>query len=317
MPELPEVETVRQGLLPLLGASVRGVEVFRERSVRHHVGGAAAFSAELPGAVICEVARRGKFLWFPLAWQDDDETPTSAQLEVPARALVAHLGMSGQLLLRFGGPQSDSRHPHPRHPHLRAQVVLEGKSGQTFTLDFIAQRTFGHLAIADMGATGDRLPAGAGTGYSAIPSAVRHIARDVLDPNLDSDFVVNRIQGSGSEVKKLLLDQTKVSGIGNIYADEALWEAQVHPQAPGRSLSSDQITRVLQAARVVIASSLQKGGTSFDALYVDAAGNPGDFASSLQVYGRENEPCPRCGNPLQRVVVGGRSSHFCDRCQTL
>jgi formamidopyrimidine-DNA glycosylase len=148
-----------------------------------------------------------------------------------------------------------------------------------------------------------------------LPPEIAHIARDPLDPEFDEDAFIPRVRRSASSIKRLLLTQTVISGVGNIYADEALWLARIHGERPGTRMTAAQVRSVLEAARAVMGAALQQGGTSFDALYVNVNGDSGYFERSLEVYGREDEPCSRCGTPIRRVAFMNRSSYFCPRCQ--
>ncbi|MCP2264323.1 bifunctional DNA-formamidopyrimidine glycosylase/DNA-(apurinic or apyrimidinic site) lyase [Promicromonospora thailandica] len=339
MPELPEVETVRDGLDRLVvGAVVRDVEVFREYSVRRHDGGPASFRGQLVGRRLTAAVRRGKFLWLPLA-------PPDVAAGDPAAALLAHLGMSGQLLVRGAAPSAvskggapavdggaagpDGAAPGPdgatpaddwRHPHLRVRLHLAGAPSGARYLDFVDQRTFGHLSVQDLVPDGDPaapsgVPAGYGSDLPVLPEPVAHIARDLLDPNLDLDALVRRVRRRRTQVKRALLDQTVVSGVGNIYADEALWRAQVHWARATDRLRAGDVRRVLDAAAEVMREALAQGGTSFDDLYVNVNGQSGYFERSLAVYGRENEECRRCGTPVRRDAFMNRSSFSCPVCQ--
>ena len=299
MPELPEVETVRDGLARLVvGARVRDVEVFRDYSVRRHDGGAVAFADQLRGRRLTAAARRGKFLWLPVE-QD--------------AALLAHLGMSGQLLVRDGDDPWT-------HPHLRVRMHLaDAPSGET-ALDFVDQRTFGHLAVGDLVPTPDGAPGGLGTDAPAVPEPVAHIARDLLDPVVAAgtpgrEAVVAAIRRRRTGIKRALLDQTVVSGIGNIYADEALWRARLHFARATDTMRAGDVRRALDAAEEVMREALVQGGTSFDSLYVNVNGASGYFSRSLAVYGREGEPCPRCGTPVRRDAFMNRSAFTCPVCQ--
>jgi len=376
VPELPEVETIRAGLArTVVGARVTDVEVLRDRSIRRHVGGEAAFVAALRGRRLSAAVRRGKFLWFILSDDDGGEG-------VPRAALMAHLGMSGQLLVRTGeqalshsairaseagrhsairaseadrhsairasegaesrpelsdwirslccakaqcsptGPQDDKIDVLAvRHPHLRVRLHLEGgdadaHTGPPVALDFVDQRTFGHLLVDPLVATPDGAPGGAGAELAALPASAAHIARDLLDPAFDLHAAVADIRRRRTGIKRALLDQQVVSGIGNIYADEALWRAGVHFARATDRLRPIDVARVLEAAADVMTESLAQGGTSFDTLYVDVAGESGYFARSLAVYGREGEACPRCGTPITRATFMNRSAHFCPKCQS-
>ena len=293
MPELPEVEVVRAGLAPaVIGATVSGVSVLDDRALTRHVGTAAMFETELTGAVIREAARRGKFLWLPLD---------------SGRALVGHLGMSGQLLLRTPGAAPER--------HERVRLTIEHPDHGELAVVFSDQRTFGSLAIDDVVPTADGLAAGWGSARPVIPTQVAHIARDPMDPAFDVRPVIARIRRSRSGVKRALLDQTVVSGIGNIYADEALWAARIHPETPGERLSSQALTRLFAEVRTVLEKALAEGGTSFDAQYVNVNGQAGYFSHSLNAYGRHGYPCPRCGTTLVRAAFANRGSHFCPKCQ--
>ena len=229
----------------------------------------------------------------------------------PDEALVAHLGMSGQLLLREPGRRPpnatsacDSTSSIPTHGELA--VV------------FADQRTFGSLAIDPLIPTPDAAPGGWGTDRRVSCRAqVAHIARDPLDPAFrDADFRA-ALARKDSAIKRVLLDQTVVSGVGNIYADEALWAARIHPETPARALSTRAVNRLLAEVRAVLDKALAEGGTSFDAQYVNVNGQAGYFAHSLNAYGRTGQPCPRCGRPIVRVSFMNRSSHFCPHCQKL
>jgi formamidopyrimidine-DNA glycosylase len=281
VPELPEVEVVRRGLAPYLtDRRVAGVEVIEPRSVRRHSAGAADLAHGLTGRRVQSVSRRGKYLWMVL---DDD------------RALVVHLGMSGQLLL-----------PEPKsadEKHLRVRIELEGADRE---LHFVDQRMFGGMHIDEL--TDD----GAG---GRIPIAVGHIARDPLDPHFDDSAFVRGVRARSSGIKRCLLDQSLVSGIGNIYADEALWRARLHYDVPGRRLTGPRVRELLSHVRAVMDEALAEGGTSFDSLYVNVNGESGWFDRSLHAYGREGEPCDRCGRPLVREHFMNRSSYRCPSCQ--
>ncbi|GMA25383.1 formamidopyrimidine-DNA glycosylase [Luteimicrobium album] len=304
MPELPEVETVRDGLARhVLGARVASVEVLRDYSVRHQDGGPEAFVAALTGARLDAAARRGKFLWLELA-----NVAAGEDSAVPARALVAHLGMSGQLLVR-SGDLSD------RHRHLRVRLALEQSDGTEAALDFVDMRTFGRLVVAPLVATPDGAAGGLGTHRPLVPEPAAHIARDLLDPALDETALVDALRRRRTGVKRALLDQTLVSGVGNIYADEALWRARLHFARPTDTLRRAEATRLLEAAEQVMRESLAQGGTSFDALYVNVNGASGYYSRSLAVYGQEGRPCPRCGTPVRRDAFMNRSSFTCPRCQ--
>lgn len=294
MPELPEVEVVRAGLAPAVrGARIAGVSVLDERALTRHDAPGPVFEAALTGRTLEGAARRGKFLWLPLAGASE--------------ALIAHLGMSGQLLLRSPGA--------PAERHERIRIDLDHPAHGEIALVFSDQRTFGSLAIDRLVPTGDGAPGGRGSDAAEVPTQVAHIARDPLDPAFDATRFRRALAGKKSGIKRVLLDQTTVSGIGNIYADEALWAARLHPETPACDVSSRAISRLLAEIRAVLEKALAEGGTSFDAQYVNVNGQAGYFAHSLNAYGRTGEPCPRCGGPIVRASFMNRSSHYCPRCQ--
>jgi formamidopyrimidine-DNA glycosylase len=286
VPELPEVEVVRRGLSGYLpGRTIVSVQVRHPRAVRRHQG--PDLAAELVGAHVRCVSRRGKYLWLPLADHPDDASR-------PVRALVGHLGMSGQLLLPERGSAESA--------HLRVLAVIDGPRD----LHFVDQRTFGGVFVDDL------VPDDAA---GRVPASIAHIARDLLDPVTDVDAVARRMRRRDTEVKRALLDQTLVSGIGNIYADEALWRARVHGRRSTARLTQRAAVDLLVHAREVMAAALAQGGTSFDSLYVNVNGESGWFERSLDAYGRVGLPCSRCGTPIRRESFMNRSSYFCPRCQ--
>jgi formamidopyrimidine-DNA glycosylase len=277
VPELPEVETVRRGLAAhVAGRTITAVRVHHPRAVRRHEAGAADLSARLIGAHITDTGRRGKYLWLVLC---DDS------------ALVVHLGMSGQMLLG----------EVPRSDHVRIAALLDDGT----TLSFVDQRTFGGWMLSDM----------VEVDSSVVPAPVAHLARDPLDPRFDPDAIVTVLRRKQSEIKRQLLDQTVVSGIGNIYADEALWRARVHGARAASSMTRRRLRLVLDAAGEVMTDALGQGGTSFDSLYVNVNGESGYFDRSLDAYGREGLPCRRCGAVIRREKFMNRSSFYCPRCQ--
>jgi formamidopyrimidine-DNA glycosylase len=274
VPELPEVEVVRRGLeAHVLDRPVRSVEVLHPRPVRRHLPGPDDFADRLTGRTFTAARRRGKYLWLPL----DD-----------GNALLAHLGMSGQMLVQLPGAAEER--------NLRVRFDLGDRE-----LRFVDQRMFGGLSLAEGGAE--------------LPREIAHIARDPVDPAFDDDEFARRVRRSTSGIKRLLLNQSLVSGVGNIYADEALWLARVHGERSGRQLRRTDVQRVLDACRTVMLAALGEGGTSFDSLYVDVNGESGYFDRSLEAYGRVGLPCRRCGTPIRRVPFMNRSSFFCPVCQ--
>ena len=286
MPELPEVEVVRRGLERWVsGRRVGSVEVRHPRAVRRHLAGAADFAARLGGQVLGVAERRGKFLWLPIG-----EAPGQDPAGTP-EVLQAHLGMSGQLLVVPAGE------PARRHEHVRVTFADGGAE-----LRFVDQRTFGGLAVVPAMADG-------------TPVTVAHIARDPLDPAFDDEAFLRALRRKRTGVKRALLDQTLVSGVGNIYADEALWRSRLHYARPTETLRRPEVLTLLNALRSVFADALDEGGTSFDSLYVNVNGRSGYFDRSLAVYGRRDLPCPRCGTPIRRDAFMNRSSYTCPRCQ--
>ena len=275
MPELPEVETVRQGLRRhVVGRTIDKVSVLHPRAVRRHLAGPADFSDALAGRPVSAARRRGKYLWLP----------------VGEDALLAHLGMSGQLLV--GDPD------RPLSPHVRAVFTFTDGGPD---LRFTDQRTFGHLLFVPDGAE--------------LPGPIAHIAPDPLEEAFDDAAFAAALRRRRTGIKRALLDQSLISGVGNIYADEALWRTKLHYARATDTLTRPEITRLLAAIREVMRTALAAGGTSFDRLYVDVNGESGYFDRSLAVYGREGEPCPRCGTPVRRDPFMNRSSYTCPRCQ--
>ncbi len=299
MPELPEVEVVRAGLEPAVtGAFVADVEVLDERALTRHPGTPADFEGLLRGRTIAAAVRRGKFLWLPLAPAGPDSDD---------RAVVAHLGMSGQLLLREPGA--------PRERHERVRIAVEHPRHGELAVVFADQRTFGSLAMDVLVPTPDAAAGGFGSADPRVPTQVAHIARDPLDPAFTDSVFRATLARKDSAVKRVLLDQTVVSGIGNIYADEALWAARIHPETRAGSLPTRAVHRLLAEVRAVLEKALAEGGTSFDAQYVNVNGASGYFSQRLNAYGRQGKPCARCGRPIVREAFMKRSSHFCPHCQ--
>jgi len=299
MPELPEVEVVRRGLQEhVAGRTITAIRVHHPRAIRRHEAGPADLTAQLLGATITGTGRRGKYLWLmlggggdePLARRESSTDEPLARRE-SGTALVVHLGMSGQMLLGSV----------PNEGHLRIAALLDDGT----TLSFVDQRTFGGWMIADL-VTVD------GTD---VPLPVAHIARDPLDPLFNRDTVITALRHKHSEIKRQLLNQAVISGIGNIYADEALWRAQVNGARLASGLTRKKLAELLDAAAEVMTDALGHGGTSFDSLYVNVNGESGYFDRSLDAYGREGEPCRRCGAVMRREKFMNRSSFYCPRCQ--
>jgi formamidopyrimidine-DNA glycosylase len=275
MPELPEVETVRRGLAHFL----IGYRFTSAAGLHPRVLKPASLQplAAVVGAKIKSVNRRGKFLWFEL---DRDQ------------ALVAHLGMSGQFLV--------ASKDRPAPGHVRAHFDLS-KGLKKQELLFSDQRTFGWLSVEEL--------------TDGIPQSALHIARDPFDSAFDRSAVIAAMKSRKAAIKSVILNQEIMSGVGNIYADESLWRAKIHPEIPAADLSTRKITSLVDAAIEVMAAAIEVGGTSFDAMYINVNGESGFFETSLAAYGQEGEPCPRCGRQIKRIAFGSRSSHFCPKCQ--
>jgi formamidopyrimidine-DNA glycosylase len=291
VPELPEVEVVRRGLADhVVDRTIARVDVAHPRAVRRHLEGGGDFAARLQGRTITAARRRGKYLWLEL----DGGEPGSD-------AVLAHLGMSGQMLV------ATPDRPDEKHLRIRLAFSDDGAHSSSGTeLRFVDQRTFGGLSVHPL------VPA---VGGGLLPAPVAHIARDPMDPAFSLDDAVAAIRRRRTELKRALLDQTAVSGIGNIYADEALWRARLHGARPTEKLTRAQGRTVLTAAAEVMDEALAQGGTSFDALYVNVNGASGYFDRSLAAYGQADRPCPRCGTPIRRESFMNRSSFSCPRCQ--
>jgi formamidopyrimidine-DNA glycosylase len=275
MPELPEVETVRRGL----DALIKGYRITQAQDLHPRLlkSDSIASISSLVGARITGTGRRGKFLWITL------DRPV---------VLVAHLGMSGQFLIQ----QRDR--PSPKH--IRAHFSLK-KSLRKMELVFNDQRTFGWLSVEEL--------------VENVPPSASHIALDPFDPNFDRAATIAKYLRRNVRIKTALLNQEIMSGVGNIYADEALWRAKVHPELLTSNMSKKKIASVIDSATDVMREAIVQGGTSFDDLYINVNGESGFFEQSLSAYGRQDQPCPRCGAPMKRIVLAARSSHFCSRCQ--
>jgi formamidopyrimidine-DNA glycosylase len=288
VPELPEVETVRAGLQRwVAGRTIAAVEVKHPRAVRRHLGGGVDLAARLTGLTVDGASRRGKYLWLPLTGADGSH----------GEGLVAHLGMSGQLLVQ----PVDT--PDEKHLHVRVSFTDGGPE-----LRFVDQRTFGGVLL-------DRLVPAVDRPDESLPEQIAHIARDPVDPHFDDALFTARLRRRDTEIKRALLDQSLVSGIGNIYADESLWRARLHGARRTAKLSRPVVAGLLAQIRGVLGDALRAGGTSFDALYVNVNGESGYFDRSLAVYGQEARPCPRCGTPIRRTAFMNRSSFYCPTCQ--
>jgi formamidopyrimidine-DNA glycosylase len=301
MPELPEVETVRSGLAKsITGATVTGIKIHDPRSLKKHLSGAKDFQQKLLGTKVLDVVRRGKFLWLPL---EDGDT-----------CLVGHLGMSGQMLIRTPD--------YPEDKLNRVTIEFETKSKKSLELRFVDQRIFGSLAIDDLVQTRDGGTGGFSAGknkakpwQNLIPVSAEHIARDPLDEAFDLDAVVAKIRTKRSGIKRVILDQNLLSGIGNIYADESLWRAKLHFDRSADGISRAKLTELLDISKQVLRAAVIQGGTSFDEQYKNVNGESGYFSQQLYAYGQTDKPCARCQTPIRRQAWANRGSHFCPRCQ--
>ncbi|WP_328857712.1 bifunctional DNA-formamidopyrimidine glycosylase/DNA-(apurinic or apyrimidinic site) lyase [Williamsia herbipolensis] len=296
MPELPEVEVVRRGLdAHAVGRTIESVTVHHPRAVRRHLPGAEDLAGVLAGTRIVAARRRGKYLWLDIDTSASSSSAVDPLTEAaPDVALVIHLGMSGQMLV------CDPATPDPTHLRVRAAL------GDGMELRFVDQRTFGGWFL-DAHTDTD-------TGVG-IPSTIAHIGPDPFDPAFDPRAVVATWRTRHTEIKRALLDQTVVSGIGNIYADEALWRARIHGARPTDEIGPRKLNDLLAAATEVMEQALASGGTSFDSLYVNVNGQSGYFERSLNAYGREGQPCRRCGRIMRREQFMNRSSFSCPKCQ--
>ena len=314
MPELPEVEVVRRGLAEhLVGAVIAAVRVDDARVLRRHRIAAepmppGELARQLMGMRVTAVERRGKFLWLPLVTAHAARLAAAGSVGVAnaaCSALTAHLGMTGQMLVHVVHTPA-AFVPPPLPPHLRAELLFRRSADVSEALSFVDQRLFGWIAAERLVNDGrGRL----------VPRDVVSSAPDPMEPAFDEDAVVARMRRSRATVKALLLDQRLVSGIGNIYADEALWRARVRWSRPGRSVSGRRLHALVAAVREVFADALAQGGTSFDRTYVNVDGEPGYFTRSLAVYGRPGLPCPRCGATIRRARFANRSAFFCPLCE--
>ena len=301
MPELPEVETVRAGLASsIAGATITGLKIHDARSLKRHLSGPGDFRKKLVGAKVLDVVRRGKFLWLPL--------------DSGASALVGHLGMSGQMLIRTPDYPADNLN--------RVTIEFQTSKSKPFELRFVDQRIFGSLAIDDLVETRDGGPGGFSAGknrskpwQNLIPVSAAHIARDPLDESFDQDAVVSKMRAKKSGIKRVILDQNLVSGIGNIYADESLWLAKLHFDRSADGISKAKLTELMEISKQVLAAAVKQGGTSFDEQYKNVNGESGYFSQQLYAYGQTDKPCARCQTPIRRQAWANRGSHFCPRCQ--
>jgi formamidopyrimidine-DNA glycosylase len=286
MPELPEVETVARGLQgSVAGRRILSVTLRKTDFIDDPV----AIERELPGRQIARVERFGKFMLLQLASPSAVSGPAAATTKVAAEAvqeaLLVHLGMTGNLAPHF------AEQPLAKHTHVTL-VLDDGRE-----LRYIDPRRFGRMA------------------YLAGEALTAELLRFGAEPLLvTAEEFSRRIQGSRARIKALLLDQTVLRGVGNIYADESLWSARIHPARSGASLKSAEIEILLKALQKILRKAIQMRGSSISD-FVDAEGIAGDYQQHHKVYGREGEKCFRCGAKIRRIIVAGRSSHLCPACQ--
>ena len=293
MPELPEVETVRRQLEPeVVGRRIEGVEILDERWTRPEPP--AATEAVLAGRTVESVGRRGKYLVVGLE---------------DGSALVMHLRMTGNLLLRpagsevvadlmeterLGAPRLYESHPQARH--LRARIRFEDGSELWFT----DARRFGHGVVL--------------AAEEIEPYFASRLGIEPLSEDLTADELCARAAGSRAPLKSFLLNQARIAGIGNIYADEALFRAGLHPLSPAGSMKPEHCAALRDGIVAALELALAKRGSSIDD-YRDLRGEQGSMQEEFLVHTREGEPCGRCGEEIRRIVVGGRSTYFCPGCQ--
>jgi formamidopyrimidine-DNA glycosylase len=309
LPELPEVETVRAGLAPVLtNATITGVTVLETRSLKRHPGTVQDFESQLIGSRILGVARRGKFLWMPLVREGDATSDSNL------RALVGHLGMSGQMLLRTPDFEPDKL--------TRVILNVQSEVGQPFEFRFVDQRIFGSLAVDLLQPTEDNLAAGwcpevpdSVLWRKQIPASAAHISRDPLDEHFSVSQVLAKLSKKKTGIKRAILDQGLLSGVGNIYADEALWMAKLHYDTLASDLSRAKTKELISAIQDILRKAVAQGGTSFDEQYKNVNGESGYFSVSLNAYGMTSLPCKRCSTPIKRESWSNRGSHFCPKCQ--
>jgi formamidopyrimidine-DNA glycosylase len=294
MPELPEVETVARDLQRwIAGARIDDAEVRWERTIRHPLP-AERFVAELRGAAIRSVGRRAKSVLLHLE---------------DGRVMTVALRMTGALIV--AAPDT------PDDPY--ARVVFRLADGRE--LRYRDVRKFGRIGLWEGGGLrGRRAPSRRRVAEPREPYRVgdvfgRH-GPEPLAPSFSAARLADRLRRRSARLKTLLLDQSFLAGVGNIYADEALWRARLHPLRAADTLTPDEVRRLHRAVRQVLRQGIRNRGASF-ADYVGADGEPGENAERLSVYRRTDEPCLRCGRPIQRIIIGQRSTHFCPHCQRL
>ena len=283
MPELPEVEVVRKGLAKhVKNRKISNAKVRNNRALRNFKFSTKTFEKTVSGFTINSVERRGKFLWMTL--------------KNSSQAISAHLGMSGQMLMVKKNEK----------PSTHARVTFDFSDTKR-SLHFIDQRTFGWVNLEELVEAKDK---------RLVPQSVLHISPDLFEETFDLDKTISNIKKRKTGIKQALLNQEIVAGIGNIYADEALWLAKTHWADVCENLSEKKINEILISAKEVMAKALEKGGTSFDDLYIDVNGESGYFENELNAYGREGERCYRCDLEMVREAFSNnRSSTICPNCQ--
>ena len=283
MTELPEVEVVRKGLAKhVKNRKISKAKVRNNRALRNFEFSSKTFEKTVSGFTINSVERRGKFLWMTL--------------KNSSQAISAHLGMSGQMLM----VKKDEK------PSTHARVTFDFSDTKR-SLHFIDQRTFGWVNLEELVEAKDK---------RLVPQSVLHISPDLFEETFDMDKTISNIKRRKTGIKQALLNQEIVAGIGNIYADEALWLAKTHWADVCENLSEKKIKEILISAKEVMAKALEKGGTSFDDLYIDVNGESGYFENELNAYGREGERCYRCDLEMVREAFSNnRSSTICPNCQ--
>ncbi|MDA0291399.1 MAG: DNA-formamidopyrimidine glycosylase [Cyanobacteria bacterium] len=287
MPELPEVETVRRGLQQQVdGFVVQRVCVLRSRAVAAPKGDPDGFAAALSGCRINDWQRRGKYLMAKLSKGCS-----------PAGELGAHLRMTGQFQWLKEGEK-------PPCAHTRVQFWgHHGPHQEARELRFVDLRSFGELWYVPFGAATEQVITG-----------LQRLGPEPFNSTFNATYLKQRFKGSSRPIKNALLDQAVVAGVGNIYADESLFLAGIQPHNPSGTLSLTQLKQLHSCLLEVLQASIGVGGTSFSD-FRDLKGNNGNYGGAAWVYRRGGEPCRKCGTPLRRDKLGGRSSHWCPTCQ--
>ncbi len=284
MPELPEVETVRQGLNQVtLNQTIQGGDVLLDRTIAHPFS-SADFLAALTGTAIVQWHRRGKYLLAALETIDQDSSQSAGWLGV-------HLRMTGQLLWM--------QQNEPLQKHCRVRLFFPNQR----ELRFVDQRTFGQMWWVPP----DRLP-------ESIMTGLAQLGPEPFSDEFSAAYLVEKLRDRQRPIKNALLDQALVAGIGNIYADEALFLSGIRPQTLSSKLTPQQIDRLYHAILKVLQDSIDARGTTFSD-FRDVSGINGNYGGIAWVYDRKGEPCRECGRSIERIKMAGRSAHFCPVCQ--